>query len=119
MRARGRVPRDALLHTPRCGPGRCRPSGSAARTRRPGKGFRASTSGVSGPEDVGGRGKLDRPGGPIYNPGLRVCKLIRVKSDVLTLVLKTEYVNRVAGAPAEPPKEKEDKALRILMMEPR
>jgi len=48
-----------------------------------------------------------------------VCKLIRVKSDVLTLVLKTEYVNRVAGAPAEPPKEKEDKALRILMMEPR
>ena len=48
-----------------------------------------------------------------------MCKLIRVKSDVLTLVLKTEYVNRVAGTPAEPPQEKEDKALRILMMEPR
>jgi len=48
-----------------------------------------------------------------------VSKLIRWKSDVLTLVLKTEYVNRFAEVPARPPEEKEDKTLRILMMESR
>ena len=58
-------------------------------------------------------------GAPNQRRALRVSKLIRWKSDVLTLVLKTEYVNRFAEVPARPPEEKEDKTLRILMMESR
>jgi hypothetical protein len=38
-----------------------------------------------------------------------VCKLIRTKSDVLTLVLKAEYVNEVFARNAAKVEEKEER----------
>jgi len=48
-----------------------------------------------------------------------MCKLIRTKSGVLTLALETQYVTEVFERETARPDEKDDKRLRVVLMDAR